>query len=165
MEKMDIYNSRLWEDLKQVFCNLYYLDGIRDRKKKIEPVYKGFLGIISVITVVTSFFETVLLIKIMTALTSLTAIIPILCPVLPATETFSTMDAYRSSLREWLTQLENLWNRDRNEIAYNEYLAVINKYAYLETKLSALFGKIDGKIEKRVNDRCEVYLSRFISSW
>jgi ABC-type transport system involved in cytochrome bd biosynthesis fused ATPase/permease subunit len=159
----DSYVSELWEDLKQVYCNILYLDRFRANKAVIEPVYKGIVGFIAIITAVASFINVSYLTEIASVFTALGVVVPLLFPVLPSAAVFSKMATIRCSLKDRLTELEDLWCKERGEKEYREYREGKKRYASVETELSAIFGKINEKWNALVIEDCNRYLDHFTS--
>ena len=160
----DLYITELWEDLKQVNINLLYLDEFRANKAKIEPVYRGCVGVVALITAVVSFFDTPFISETMAILTAAGVIVPMIFPFLPTLDRFSEIDELRISLKNRLLELEELWRKEKDDATYKRYQEGRKQYTILETKLSALFGIINEKWNKRLIKRHEEYLDKFTFS-
>jgi ABC-type transport system involved in cytochrome bd biosynthesis fused ATPase/permease subunit len=160
----ELYRNELWEELKQAVCNLYYLDDLRARKKKIEPAYKGIVATVAIISACVSFVDCPVAIKLVTVVTALLTLVPLLFPLLlPGVAAFSEMDTMRVGLKKQIGELEAFWRMETPKESYGDYLKAKQAWAELETNLSALFGKVNARIEKYAIANSERYLERFTS--
>ena len=158
----EVYREELWEELKQALSNGYYLDGLRAQKWNIEPYYRVVLAIVSVVAAVVSFTYWEVTEKVAVIFTSLLATLPCFFAfLLPSQADFSKIDALRIELKRYLTELERLYRKDRDEASYNEFLKAKIHYSCTETELSALFGQIDRRMEDAAVKSSERYLERF----
>ena len=159
-----LYRNELWAELKQTACNLYYLDDLRARKKKIEPKYRGTVALVAIVSACVSFMDCPVAIKPVTVVTAILTAVPLLFPSLfPDVADFSEMDMLRIELKKRLAELEAFWHAVPSESSYSDYLETKQSFAKLETSLSALFGKINRRSEKYAIASSERYLERFTS--
>lgn len=157
----ELYRSELWDEIKQVAVDLYYLDGLRASKVKIEPVYKGLLALLAIISAICNIIDVSWFSKITAILTALLAAAPLLFPFLPDSSDFSKMDALRTSVNNRLIYLENCWAAEYTKVRYEDYINAKKAYAHTQTELYALFGEINKSIQKYAVKRSESYLERF----
>lgn len=77
---METYANELWEEVKQVSTDLFYLENLRADKARIEPYYKGMLSLCAIGTAVYSFVGDALLVNITALVTAVATLFPILFP-------------------------------------------------------------------------------------
>jgi len=161
---METYANELWEEVKQVSTDLFYLEDLRADKARIEPYYKGLLSLCAIVTALCSFVGAVWLIHATALMTAVVTMLPILFPVLPSGADFAKMDALILALKQRQAAVEEYWYKGFSAENRAAYRASKEAFAPTEVELSALFGKIGKRREKEAQELCDRYLDRFFTS-
>ena len=122
------------------------------------------VALVAIVSACVSFVDCPVAIKQVTVVTAILTTVPLLFPSLfPNVADFAEMDTLRIELKKRLAELEAFRHATPSESSYSDYLEKKQSSAKLETALSALFGKINGRSEKYAIAGSEQYPERFTS--
>ena len=160
----ELFRNELWGSIDQMTTNLCYLDRFRDRKMKIEPIYRGALSVVAILSAILSFFDASALIKITAIVAAVAATAPLLFPILPKSSDFSKMSEMRLSIYNDLVYLEGLWLEEWTDENIEEYNRRKLSFGKTQDDISAVFGSIDNSLLAGAHEDVLARLSKFYPS-